>query len=115
MMDSFDTYVPGKWLEDGLVVVAPRGKPRSFKLSKLPRPLHLALSTVVLSCALGGFGMPVLAESVGMGNIQAYGLTAVHIDEDIVPTGYWERLKAAVQVVVLLPDQSAESDPPIAF
>lgn len=115
MMDSFDAYLPGKWLEDGLVVVPPHEKPRPFKLSKLPRPLHLALSTVVLSCALGGFSMPVPAEPVGMGNIQAYGLTAVHIDEDIVPTEYWERLRAAVQVVVPLPDQSAESDPPIAF
>jgi len=115
MINNFDAYLPSKWLEGGLVVASPRREPRPFKFSKRAGTLHLALSTVVLSCALNGFGMTVLAKPIGMGNIQAFELTSIHIDEDIVPAAYWQRLRAAAQIVVPLPDQSTQSDPPIAF
>ncbi len=114
MIDTFESYLPIKWLEDGLVVVFPARKPKALKVVKRPGTLRIALSTAAL--AIGVSTVSLAAEPTGVSNFRALELSvAARNDEHVVPPHYWDKLVAAMRETPRLPAQTTKSDPPAAF
>ncbi len=115
MIDKFESYIPSRWLEDGLVVVFRARKMRkATKVVSRPGTLRIALSTAAL--AIGMSTVSVAAEPAGVSNFRALELSvAARKDEHVVPPRYWEELIAAMRGTRRLPAQTTKSDPPTAF
>ena len=119
-MNQFDLYMPGLWVEDGLLVRVTKKVTEVLKRQVRSgqwtvKPM-LPLATCAITAALLLQNVPTVVEDVGVVSLSADQLNskrAMAPEDQLVPEGYFLRLGAAVKSIARLPEQDISNDPPI--